>query len=256
MITFDEAMSALDMPAIARLKTTTLGKSDVINLILQRSEIIRDQPRFNRYVKLWTKGDTAPISDLVDRMGMDNLVRRAAAFIYLEYLQLRPILDAKRPAFIADIGCGYAFFDLFLSQDYDCSVHLIDLESNEHRHFGFEPEGAAYSSLPKAKQLLTDNGISGDRITLLNPKVDHVDALRDIDFAFSFISCGFHYPWQTYANFFKHSVAADGRIILDLRNRILGETKEALSEIGLVEQIGKAANNGADRIMIKKGSAA
>lgn len=252
MITFEAAMAAMDEPAIADLKTTALDQDDVVNLILQRSEIIRDQDRYNRYIRAWINGDKGAMLDLIDRLGMDLLVRRAAAFIYLEYQQLRPIFDAKPPKAIADIGCGYAMFDLFLALDYECKLNLIDLEANEHRHFGFETEGAAYSSLASAKKLLVDNGISSRKIQTLNPEIDALEALKKLDYAFSFISCGYHYPWHTYRDFFLNSVTRTGRVIIDIRAKTLGNTMLELSEIGYVRSLQKAANNSAERVIIVK----
>lgn len=256
MITFENAMRAMDQPAICDLSTKSLSRTDVVNLILQRSEIIRDQHKFNKYIKAWTAGDDAPLLDLIQRLGTDILVRRAAAFIYLEYLELRPIFEAKTPEAIADIGCGYALFDLFLAQDYASTLHLIDLETSDSRHFGFETEGAAYSSLASARNLLLDNGVPAHSIHTLNPEKDDVSVLRDLDFAFSFISCGFHYPWHTYQKFFEKSVIDEGRVIIDIRARTLGPSLQELSEIGYVRIVEQAANNSAYRVMIAKSKAA
>jgi hypothetical protein len=61
-----------------------LTQSDVVNLILQRSEIIQDQPDFKKSIRRWMKGDDTALLSLIDTMGMDTLVRRAAGFIHLE----------------------------------------------------------------------------------------------------------------------------------------------------------------------------
>ena len=125
MITFQAAMAAMDDPAIADLNTAALDHDDVVNLIMQRSEIIRDQERYNKYIRAWIKGNRNAILDLIDQMGTDLLIRRAAAFIFLEYRQLRSVFDAKPPRDIADIGCGYGMFDLFLARDYQLSlIHI------------------------------------------------------------------------------------------------------------------------------------
>ena len=252
MITFEEAMQATDLEQITGLKVDALDMDDVVNLILQRSEIIRDQPRYNRYIRAWMNGNTAPVHELINQIGAEVLVRRAAAFVYLEYLQLRPIFEAKPPKTIADIGCGYALFDLFLAQDFGCTLNLIDLESNENRHFGFEEEGAAYSSLKVAKTLLTQNGVPAKSVKTLNPTTGDVHKLKKLDYAFSFISCGFHFPWHTYRDFFLGSVAEDGRIILDIRSKTLSTVMFELSEIGYVRAVQKAANNSAARMLIMK----
>lgn len=252
MITFEQAMSALDDDAITSLNISALDESDMVNLILQRSEIIRDQHRFNRYIKAWTQGDDAPMQELIDRMGVETLTRRAAAYIYLEYLQLRPIFEKKKPRKIADIGCGYALFDLFLAKEFETDLVLIDLETNENRHFGFKSEGAAYSSLSATKTLLIDNGVPAKAIKTVNPETVDVTKFKKLDYAFSFISCGYHYPWHTYRDFFLKSVADDGRIIIDIRAHTLGDAMLEMSEVGYVRAVAKAANNSADRIMIAK----
>lgn len=255
MITFDEAMRACDSAEVAQIKCDALDEGDMVNLILQRSEIIRDQPKPNRYIRAWTRGDDAPIRELIDRMGIAELTRRAAAFIYLEYLELRPVLQAAPPRRIADIGCGYGFFDLFLARDFGCEIALIDLESNENRHFGFEAQGAAYSSLAVAKSLLVQNGVEAATISTFNPEHDAVTSLRDLDYAFSFISCGYHYPWGTYRSFFEDCLGPDGRIILDLRSRTVGDVLGELSDFGYLRTLTRAANNSAHRAMIVKSTA-
>lgn len=252
MITFEQAIQALDRPEISDLKTTALSQSDVVNLILQRSEIIRDQNNYNRYIKRWTQGNDAPLNELIDQMGADLLIRRAAAFIFCEYQELKPHFETLVPKRIADIGCGYALFDLFLAKDFDSQLYLIDLESNDSRHFGFKDEGAAYSSLESARNLLTTNDIDTNRIVTLNPEKDDVLSISDLDYAFSFISCGFHYPWNTYRKFFEKSLAQHGRVILDFRSFKLADSLPEVSEIGFARIIEKAANNSADRVMIIK----
>jgi len=252
MITFDEAMRARDMAAVCDLKTDAIDIGDAVNLILQRSEIIRDQPRHNRYIRAWMRGDDGPIRDLIGQMGIEELTRRAAAFIYLEYLELRPVFEVKRPTNIADIGCGYALFDLFLAQDYGCDIALIDLESSDNRHFGFEDQGAAYSSLAVARRLLEDNKIASDTIRTLNPEKDSLEALSNLDYAFSFISCGYHYPWTTYRSFFEDRLAPDGHIILDLRSKTLGDAVLELSDFGYMRALTRAANDSAHRVMVLK----
>ena len=94
----------MDDARIASLDTSAFNKDDVLNVILQRSEIIRDQPRSNRYIKRWTQGDSAPALELIDQLGADTLIKRAAAFIYLEYLELKPIFDKTRPRKVAALS--------------------------------------------------------------------------------------------------------------------------------------------------------
>lgn len=252
MITFEQAMGAMDALEITSLSPGKLDAQDMVNLILQRSEIIRDQPKFNRYIKAWTKGEDGPILDLVDRMGIDTLVRRAAAFIFLEFQELKPHLQVPAPARVADIGCGYALFDLFLAKEYESELVLIDLETNDNRHFGFKSEGAAYSNLDQTRDFLAANGVPDTAIDLRNPEKDDLSDIKNLDYVFSFISCGYHYPWDTYKTFYEQSLNAKGRVILDLRAHKLADALPGISEMGFARIVEKAANNSADRVMIAK----
>ncbi|MGB5558960.1 MAG: class I SAM-dependent methyltransferase [Paracoccaceae bacterium] len=247
-------MAAMSNDRIASLNTTAFSDADIVNLILQRSEIIRDQERPNRYIKSWTQGDSAPILELVDKLGADELVKRASAFIYLEYLELKPIFDKSPPTKVADIGCGYALFDLFLAQDFGSDLVLIDLERNEHRHFGFQDEGAAYSDMNVAREFLIENGLKDAAITTLNPESADLGKVRDVDFAFSFISCGYHYPWQTYQGFFETAVRKGGSVILDIRRRKSPAAQADMAALGSVCVVEQAAEGSADRIMVRIGA--
>ena len=250
LITLDQAKEASGNARIASLEFGAFSESDIVNLILQRSEIIRDQERPNSYIKRWIEGDSRPLVGLINRLGADELLKRAAAFIYLEYLELLPVLRKQPPKKAADIGCGYAFFDLFLARDFDSELFLIDLETNDHRHFGFEEEGAAYSNLSVAGKFLTDNGVRKDLIHLINPDRQNLDGISDLDYVFSFISCGFHYPWQTYQRFFQQSVHPGGSVVLDIRRKKSPAARAELADLGRVRVIDQAAYGSAVRVML------
>lgn len=184
----------------------------------------------------------------------DTLIRRAASIIWLEYLEMKPALDLlpRIPKSIADIGCGYAIFDLFFWRDFPGRLLLIDLEDNEVRHFGFKEKGAAYSNLEVARRFLAANGVPDGSIVCANPQKDNLEQLAPVDMAVSFISCGFHYPWQTYERFFQHQVAQDGAIILDLRQRKAASGREELKRIGAVSDLADAAYGNAARLLVQK----
>ncbi|MEM5468466.1 class I SAM-dependent methyltransferase [Celeribacter marinus] len=253
MITLDMAIDKTSTPRIAQLDTSAFAPSDVLNLILQRSEIIRDQDNYNSYIQAWIRGETVPLEALVAQIGQDTLIRRAAAFILFEYEELFPIIAANPPLAVTDIGCGYAFFDLFLAQDFDCNLTLIDLEHTNERHFGFQQTGAGYSSLAVAAASLGLNGLDPDRIQTLNPERRSIADIRDQDLVVSLISCGFHYPWTTYETFFKDSVKPDGKIILDVRRRTLSETLSGMASLGDVVDLDAGASPKAARIAVTRG---
>ena len=155
--------------AISALDFSALGPDDYLNLILQRSEVMFDIPKSGQVIRAWEAGDMGPISRVIADMGED-IARRAAGVIHAEYRTLAPLIAARGVSRLADIGCGYALFDLFVARDNDCDLLLIDLEVNDRRNFGFAEQGAAYSNLSVARKILENNGISSDRIVTLNPR--------------------------------------------------------------------------------------
>jgi hypothetical protein len=127
---------------------------------------------------------------------------------------------------------------------------LIDLESNAHRHFGFKSEGAAYSSLARARQLLQANGVVPERITTLNPRETAPESVAPVDLAVSFLSCGFHYPVDAYLPFLDHALAPGGAAIFDLRATTAPEQAAALARFGTLTDL--AAPPKARRVLLRK----
>lgn len=173
---------------------------------------------------------------VVEQLGPE-LVARTAAVNFLEFEELKPVLDELKPERVADIGCGYGFFDFFLSRDSDTKIVLIDLEESEDRHFGFQDEGSAYTSLAVARQFMIDNGISAERIKTVNPSTSDVGRIRGVDLAVSFLSCGFHYPLSTYEGFFSNVLAGGGAMIVDVRQTQGSEKDAELQEYGDTREI-------------------
>lgn len=244
----DIAKEAAD-PAIAALDLSCLDRGDLINIILQRSEVMFDRPRSGQVIRAWGEGDMAPMEAEVDRLG-DQIARRAAGVIHAEYRAIAPLLQELAPKRVADIGCGYAFFDLFVAKDLKSDVVLIDLESNEHRHFGFKSEGAAYSSLARATELLRANGVLAKQISTINPRDKAPETIKPVDLAVSFLSCGFHYPVDLYLPFLDKVLVPNGAAIFDLRESTAEAQAAALSQFGTLTDL--VAPPKARRVLLRK----
>lgn len=229
-----DALAARD--EIAALDLSMFDDDDLVNLILQRSEVMHDIPRAGRIIRAWNAGDDGPIRAVVAEKGT-AIARRAAGVILAEYEALRPHLATLAPARIADIGCGYGFFDLFAARDLGAELLLIDLESNDRRHFGFHDKGAAYSSLARARAALEANGVPPARIVTVNPGAGDVMEPAPVDLAVSFLSCGFHYPVSTYAAYFAGRVRPGGAIVLDLRAATAAAQAAELAALGPLEDL-------------------
>lgn len=250
-LTIDIGAEAADK-AITGLDLTCFDKGDYLNLILQRSEVMFDLPKSGRIIKAWNDGDNAPIARVVDDMG-DAIARRAAGVIHAEYRAIAPLLRELKLKRIADIGCGYAFFDLFAAKDLKSEVVLIDLEENEHRHFGFKSEGAAYSSLARARQLLESNGVAAKKIETLNPRETAPETIKPVDLAVSFLSCGFHYPVDLYLDFLDRALKPGGAAIFDLRERTADEQAAKLARFGMLTDLDAPPK--ARRVLLRKAAA-
>lgn len=185
---------------------------DVANLILQRSEVTDS----GAAVRAWVAGDNAPLLDLA-RDRRETVLSVALERLRSHVERFLDAVDTDPPARIADIGCGYGLASLVLYHRYKAEMVLIDIESNEGRHFGYAEEGAAYSDLSTARAFLEANGVPADKIITLNPNKTPVEEAGTVDLAISLMSCGFHYPAETYATFFEQQVAPAGCIVLDIR---------------------------------------
>lgn len=236
-------------PMIAGLDIGCLDRGDLINIILQRSEVMFDRPRSGQVIRAWGEGDMSLMEAEADRLG-DQIARRAAGVIHAEYKALAPLLAELAPKRVADIGCGYGFFDLFLARDLGAEVVLIDLESNDHRHFGFKSEGAAYSSLARAKQLLRANGVKAKQISTLNPRDTAPETIKPVDLVLSFLSCGFHYPVDLYLPFLDKALAPGGAAIFDLRESTASEQSAALAQFGTLTDLDAPPK--ARRVLLRK----
>jgi SAM-dependent methyltransferase len=247
-LTPDIAAEAAD-PAIRALDLSMFDDGDLVNLILQRSEVLFDRPRSGQVIRAWEGGDDAPMRAEVARLGAE-VARRVAGVIHAEYGALAPVLAERKPRRVADIGCGYAFFDLFLARDHGADVLLIDLEANERRHFGFQAEAAAYSSLSVARRMLEGNGIAPDAIRTLNPRETAPETAGPVDLAVSFLSCGFHYPVDLYLPFLRDALAPGGAAIFDLRQATAVEQAAKLAAFGVLTDL--PAPPKARRVMVQK----
>ncbi|MGO4915647.1 class I SAM-dependent methyltransferase [Pseudogemmobacter sp. W21_MBD1_M6] len=205
---------------------------DIANLVLQRSEVGATGP----LVRQWMAGDEGPLVAYA-AANRDDILTKAFDAIAEACASLIPVADDIAPQRIADIGCGYAFADLLLFRRYGADIVLIDIETSEARHFGLEAEGAGYSSLAKARAFLEANGVPADKITLLNPQKVDVMSLAPVDLCISLISCGYHYPANTYDAFFRGRIAKGGGVILDIRKKSGGVS--VLKAIGTIEVLKK-----------------
>lgn len=227
-----------------------LGRQDLLNIALQRSDVIADARRPGDLIRGWMAGDLTRFEAEVASRGA-VLAQRAFNIIQREFEALLPVLDALQPRRIADIGCGYGFFGLMAYARYRCDLLLIDVENTDRRHFGFEEEGAGYADLQVARRFLEANGVPPEAVTTWNPEREDMDTTDRPDLAVSFLACGFHFPVEMYMPFFRYGVAKGGSILLDVRRSNFRENRALLDALGRLRVVEDVANR--RRVIVTKG---
>lgn len=225
--TVDTLASAEDVDAMG-LSHAAMSDDAIAFLGFQRTKQISKQSR-----KSWEAGNPVPLrQEARDRR--DEIFAGAVLESYREYLPLRDYLAAQdiRPKSVIDIGCGQAIPDLFLQRDFKPRFTLIDIERTDDQYHMWADSGAGYASLADAKALLHDNGAAQTKVTTINPLKDP-GALEGLaaDMVVSFISCGFHYPVDDYADLMVQTIEAGGVVCLDLRRRYLRRRPEGLDRV-------------------------
>ena len=144
-----------------------------------------------------------------------------AASIDRDMDSLRPVLP-QTVRRILDIGCGLAGIDAALYAHYavDCpEVHLVDVDRVDRKPvYGYHraDETGAYHSWAATLGFLTDHGVPKHRLAIYDADRGEFPG-RQMDLVISLISCGFHYPVQTYLGAILMVLAPAGVCVLDIR---------------------------------------
>jgi SAM-dependent methyltransferase len=184
---------------------------DAFDIGLQRTAHFKSHLAF----RLWAWGIPQPlrIEALLRKKG---IVSGAIDDAEREFAQIAGYLGSRPIDRMVDIGCGHALIDLFFSRRFGCHVHVVDIETTASHHHDFRSAGSGYASLQAAQAFLTKNGVPAVSIQATNPqKSPLVD--DNCDIIMSLLSCGFHYPTETYASFIKAALKPGGIFLFDMR---------------------------------------
>jgi SAM-dependent methyltransferase len=187
------------------------------------------------------------------RLGASEIKALYADDMTREFASIRDALPTACSA-VLDIGCGVAGIDALIHRHYEgqpIDYFLLDKTHVDRTiHFGFRPRGSFYNSLGVARSVLAANGISPDRIHLLEAADDNsIRIERRIDVVLSLLSWGFHYPVAAYLDRVDQLLGAGGVVILDVRRGTDGVA--VLNErFGRVEVLVAAAKY--ERVVVRK----
>ena len=141
----------------------------------------------------------------------------------------------KSPNNILDIGCGFAWESYFFQKNHDIKLWLLDGDfettSDNGRTIKYGPveSMAFYSKIEDLKKSwdqreMTYNFLDANNLNL-SPDIK-------FDLIYSGLSCGFHYPANTYKDFILKHCHNDTKIIFDLRHGQNHQNVNVINTIG------------------------
>lgn len=143
------------------------------------------------------------------------------------------------PATILDIGCGFAWESSLFQKNHNSKLWLLDgdFDSTASRtrkiKYGDTESMAFYSKIDELKNAWDSRGLD---YTFLDANNLNLSDDIKFDLIYSGLSCGFHYPANTYKNFILAHSHENTKIIFDLRR---GQTHTDVEEINLINRYKK-----------------
>ena len=144
----------------------------------------------------------------------------------------------KSPNRILDIGCGYAFESEMFQKKYQTELYLLDGSIDNTKHinrqtnYGTADNFSYYHTVNQLTESFDQRNINYTFVDSSNTSVLGFDLTFDV--VYSFLSCGFHYPANTYRQLILEHTNADSVIILDLRKDTLDEQLTSIEILNTV----------------------
>lgn len=176
----------------------------------------------------------------LQRSGYKDNQTEYAADMEKEYNLMSKYLPEKCNS-ILDIGCGIGGIDVLLSKYYN-NPKLYLLDSNFRSsdiHYGYTNKESYYNSFLATRDMMVANGIFNYHILNLNTEITEV---RHVNIIISLLSCGYHYPVETYLEDIKNTLTYDGILILDIRENTDGieKVKKYFPKIDIISTYNKS----------------
>jgi SAM-dependent methyltransferase len=132
------------------------------------------------------------------------------------------------PKSILDIGCGLAFESRQFYHLHKSEIWLLDgdyndspLNSNRLIRYGSADTIKFYNPIEKLKEYFDQQ--TGLRYQFVDANKIDVPKDKKFDLICSYLSCGYHYPVDTYKDLILTHSHADTKVIMDIRPRTVDE---------------------------------
>jgi hypothetical protein len=146
----------------------------------------------------------------------------------------------KSPIRILDIGCGWAFESEMFQKKYNCNLYLLDGDyysntENQVRH-GFWGPAENMKFYTNVNYLIKSFEERNLKYTFLNVNNLTLDKKINFDLIYSFLSCGFHYPANTYKDFILNHSNEKSIIIMDIWKESIDEQLKDFEVIKIIDE--------------------
>ena len=151
------------------------------------------------------------------------------------------------PKKILDIGCGLAFESELFQKKYGCELYLLDGNSNSNnnsqvREIGFDQSGT-FKFYSDSREL-TESFIKRNlKYTFVDVSNINISDNVIFDLIYSNLSCGFHYPINTYYTLLKKHSDKNTVMIFDIKGKTLtdqlNDQFEVVREVSVSNKISK-----------------
>jgi len=141
------------------------------------------------------------------------------------------------PKRILDIGCGGAYHSQWFQEKYNCELWLLEGDSsttknrNRKGSWGKTEDFEFYETFSDLEEEWLSRGI---KYNLVDANNINIPKNIKFDLVTSYLSCGFHYPAETYKDLIKKHTDEDSVCIMDFRKKTLNKnninTKAILEE--------------------------
>jgi len=186
----------------------------------------------------------------LQRSGYKDIIKDYDTDMQKEFNDIKEYLPNKCDN-ILDIGCGLCGMDVLLAMYYnnDVTLNLVDKDVIEDIiYYGYKEKTSFYNSFTIAEKILRSNKINKFRFINANCGSALV-GLEKQDLIISLLSCGYHYPVETYIEKINELLTDDGVLIIDIRENTKGiETvKKYLPNIQIISTYNKSTRIQAKR---------
>jgi SAM-dependent methyltransferase len=141
------------------------------------------------------------------------------------------------PKRLLDIGCGYARVSQLFQQKYGTELWLLDGDFSRTEtisraaKYGAVEDFKFYVPIHTLKQHWDQQGM---RYTFVDANKIDIAADLQFDLVTSWISCGFHYPYQTYHQLILDHTHSDSTVIMDFRRKAVAQQQQDFTIVNML----------------------